>query len=967
MRRHLWSLAAAVLAVLLTISSAAAQGRQTAVLTGTVTSSDGATVPGATITVTSPALQGPQTAVTDDNGVYVLRGLPPGAYVITAELQGLSTFKREVTVPLGQTVTIDAVLQLAGLSEAVTVAAEAPVVTNPTIGANLAANTINMLPLALRRPVDIALLSPAVNDNTPNVGQLSISGAFAYDNVFLVDGVDVNDNTFGSANNLFVEDGIQETQILTSGISAEYGRFSGGVVNVVTKRGGDAFSGSFRTSLSNPSWQDENPFEETSGITHPDRMGKVYEGTFGGPILRSKIWFFSSGRFEDTLEPLTLSQSGLPYNLGVTNKRGQAKVTGTIWQGHTVSGSYMNNSTEQRDRPGVTSVDLRSIDAVRTQPNTLLVVNWQGVLSSRLFATAQVSRKKQSIEGSGGDSTAIIDSPFRTRGVSSGVPNNLNYNAPFFDALDPTGRDNFQVTGSLSYFLTTPKFGSHDIKGGFERFTATSTGGNSQSSTGYVFYSDYRLGADGKPLVLSNGRLVPQFVPGVSRLYNWLARRGSQTDITTDSLYLHDRFTVGRQWTFDAGLRYENNHGDATGDITVVNTSSLVPRLAATFDLFGNGKWVAQSTYSHYAGKYSDANFGSNADTSNPSLVRYIYTGPAGEGFDFAPGLDPANYGDILDGSFATANVFIEDGLSAPITKEFTASLGGQFTERAHAKLTFVNRSMGRFVEDFTTLDNGKTEVIRDGVNYGLLDNIYYRNTDDLERNYRALILQGGYRPFGSLQLNGNYTLQIRNEGTYEGEARNQPGLTSVYGDFPETLSPRNNPYGRFDDFQEHKVRLWGIYTVDARRFGTIDLSALYGYNSALSFSYFATSVPLSAAQLAAGAQYESIAPGATQTLYYGDRGAGRFNAWKTVDLGVNYAVPILRRFRPYVKLDVLNAFNDESLKGFNTAITPNNAGPRDALGLPLEYVQGPNFGRAQVLADHPLGREFRVLLGFRF
>jgi hypothetical protein len=859
------------------------------------------------------------------------------------------------------------VLQIAGVSEAVTVAAEAPVVNNPTVGANIAANTVNMLPLALRRPVDIALLSPAVNDNTPNLGQLSISGAFAYDNVFLVDGVDVNDNTFGSANNLFVEDGIQETQVLTSGISAEYGRFSGGVINVVTKRGGDAFGGSFRTTLSNPSWQDENPFEESSNITHPDRMGKVYEGTFGGPILRSKLWFFSSGRYEDTLEPLTLSQSGVPYNLGVTNKRGQVKVTGTVWQGHTVSGSYMNNATEQRDRPGVTSVDLRSIDASRTQPNDLLVVNWQGVLSSRLFATAQVSRKQQSIEGSGGESTAIIDSPFRTRGVSTGVPNNLNYNAPFFDALDPTGRDNFQVTGSLSYFLTTPRFGSHDIKGGFERFTATSTGGNSQSSTGYVFYSDYRLGADGRPLVLDNGRLVPQFVPGVSRLYNWIARRGSTTDITTDSLYLHDRFTVGKQWTFDAGLRYENNHGDATGDITVVNTSSLVPRLAATYDVLGTGRLVAQTTYSHYAGKYSDANFGANADTSNPSLVRYIYTGPAGEGFEFAPGLDPANYGQILDGSFATANVFVEDGLSAPITKEFTASIGGQFSERLHAKLTFVNRAMSRFVEDFTTLDGGKTEVIRDGVNYGLFDNIVYRNTDDLRRDYRALILQGGYRPFGALQLNGNYTVQIRNEGTYEGEARNQPGLTSVFGDFPETLSPRNNPDGRFDDFQRHKVRLWGIYTLDAGRFGAVDLSALYSYNSALSFSYFATSVPLSAAQLAAGADYEGIAPGATQTLFFGDRGAGSFNAWKTVDLGVNYAVPIFRRFRPYVKLDVLNAFNDESLKGFNTALTPNNAGARDELGLPLEYVLGPRFGQAQVLTDHPLGREFRVLLGFRF
>jgi hypothetical protein len=967
MLRYLSWWTATCLAVAMAAGPAGAQGRQTAILTGTVTSSDGATVPGATVSITSPALQGAQTAVTDLNGVYVLRGLPPGTYAISIELSGMSTVTRESVVPLGQTVNVDAVLQLAGVSEAVTVAAEAPSVTNPTLGANIDANTVNMLPLVTRRPVDIALLSPNVNDNTPNVGQISIAGAFAFDNVFLIDGVDVNDNTFGTANNLFVEDGIQETQVLTSGISAEYGRFSGGVINVVTKRGGDTFNGSFRTTLSNPDWQDENPFEESSGITHPDRMGQVYEGTFGGPILRSKVWFFGSARYEDTLDPQTLRETGTPYNLGVTNKRGQLKITGTLWQGHTVSGSYMNNATEQRDRPGVTSVDVRSLDASRTLPNDLLVINWQGVLSSRLFATAQVSRKNQSIEGSGGDSTAIIDSPFRSIGVATGVPNNLNYNAPFFDALDPTGRDNFQVTGSLSYFLTTPHFGSHDIKGGVERFTATSTGGNSQTSTGYVFYSDYRLGPDNRPLVLDNGRLIPRFVPGASLLYNWIATRGSTTDITTDSVYVHDRFTIGKHWTFDAGLRYENNHGDATGDIVVVNTSSLVPRLAATVDLLGNGRWIAQSTYSHYAGKYSDANFGANANTSNPSLVRYVYRGPAGEGFDFAPGLDPASYSELLDGSFATANVFVQDGLSSPLTKEFTASLGGQIGERFNAKLTFVDRSMSRFVEDFTTRDTGKTDVIRDGVSYGLFDNIVYDNTDELQRDYQALVLQGQYRPFSALQLNGNYTAQLENDGNFEGEARNQPGLTSTFGDYPETLSPRNNPVGRFDDFQRHKVRLWGIYTLNMDRFGMLDVSALYSYNSALTFSYGATNVPLSAAQLAAGAGYEGIGPGARQTLFFGARGAGSFNPWQTVDLGLNYAVPVLKQLRPYVKLDVLNLFNDDSLRGFNTAVTPDASGPRDELGLPLNYVTGPRFGQAAQLIDHPLGREFRVLLGFRF
>ena len=109
----------------------------------------------------------------------------------------------------------------------------------------LHANEINTLPPAARRSSSPSS-RPASRTTAPNAGQVTIGGAFAYDNVFLINGVDINDNLFGTANNLFIEDAIEETQVLTSGISAEYGRFSGGVVNVVTKRGGDIFSGSFR-------------------------------------------------------------------------------------------------------------------------------------------------------------------------------------------------------------------------------------------------------------------------------------------------------------------------------------------------------------------------------------------------------------------------------------------------------------------------------------------------------------------------------------------------------------------------------------------------------------------------------------------------------------------------------------------------------------------------------------------------
>src|SRR5438874_11513077 len=113
----------------------------------------------------------------------------------------------------------------------------------------------------------------------------------------MVNGVDINDNLFAQPQNLFIEDAIEETQVLTSGISAEYGRLTGGVINAITRSGGNSFSGSARTNLSNPSWTTETPFEVSRGTTHLAQLSRTYEGTFGGPLVRNRLWFFTSGRY----------------------------------------------------------------------------------------------------------------------------------------------------------------------------------------------------------------------------------------------------------------------------------------------------------------------------------------------------------------------------------------------------------------------------------------------------------------------------------------------------------------------------------------------------------------------------------------------------------------------------------------------------------------------------------------------
>src|SRR5262249_10859411 len=202
-------------------------------------------------------------------------------------------------------------MKAAGVAETVEVVAETPApIATPIVGANFKHEEIEALP-GPRTLAGIATLSPGLSDVTPHAGQGSINGAVAFDNVFMLNGVDVNDNLFGSPQNLFIEDAIQETQTLTSGISAEYGRFSGGVVNAISKSGGNTFSGSGRINLTNPSWSTETPFEVKNGTTHKDVLSKTYEGTFGGPIVHDRLWFFSAGRWATTNTATTFPETAI--------------------------------------------------------------------------------------------------------------------------------------------------------------------------------------------------------------------------------------------------------------------------------------------------------------------------------------------------------------------------------------------------------------------------------------------------------------------------------------------------------------------------------------------------------------------------------------------------------------------------------------------------------------------------------
>ena len=309
-----------------------------------------------------------------------------------------------------------------------------------------------------------------------------------------------------------------------------------------------------------------------------------------------------------------------------------------------------------------------------------------------------------------------------------------------------------------------------------------------------------------------------------------------------------------------------------------------MPRLGATYDLRGDGKYRFDATYSEYAGKYSESQFANNTTVGNPRGVFLVYLGPDGEGLDFAPGFDLDNYA-AFGANDGTQNVFTDPNISSPIVDEITLSAGMELGRGGFAKVIYTDRSYGNFVEDFVCAtaggvacpgpgDTGTTNVVVEGIEVGEFNNTVFANTDVPSRDYQALQLIGRYRINDNWTVDGNWTHQLKNEGNFEGEGTNTPGSSSLFGDFPGYFTPdRHFPNGTLNDYEQDKIRIWSVYNLGLGRAGNLSIGGLMNYNSGTTDSLTDT-IPrsFSAITTAPLAGYLS-APSANQTVFFGERG----------------------------------------------------------------------------------------------
>jgi hypothetical protein len=714
-------LAAVVLLAAAPASAQIGQGR----LTGQVTDAQGAVLPGVTVTATSPSLIGTRTAVTEPDGKFILVSLPSGVYKLTFDLQGFRQFAREnVQVVLGQTISVDAQMQIGGLAENVVVTGASPVVdvTTTKVGTNLKGEELIGVP----NSTDVwGALSeaPGVRMQGFDVGGSHKSQQSGYE-VFGVqnqarvvsDGVDHTEGVGGTG---FYEDYFANEEVAVSALGADVEMNSPGAAIVTTiKSGGNTFKGLEHLSYEPSNFVGSNaaPADiKGRGYTcptnsagqqqcaNPNLLFWEVHADVGGPIKRDKVWFYAAyNHFK-----IDKVVSGVPQNVATDigifdNETGKA-----TWKGNarnTLIG-YFQQGRKQKPKRGLST--LLPPESVRAQDSysRMYKGEWQFVASDRAFLNVNVGN-------------FTLDWPMKVQVDPTTKPplafrSNLSVGGAGWNAFT-TGRKKPQLKAQMTYYLPD-KGGSHDLKFGFEDI-----------------YDWYRLGING-----TSGPVRYSFPSPTSTQADRVRfvdigatgdfEKGWNASPNVDkhyAFYAQDRWAPNNRLSLTAGVRvdyqdlgYLDGHrhpliSDVTGQTadggrifpadTVVTGKSLVTntnvaaRVGFSYNLTGKGNSVLKGFYGRYYNNIADG-----FSAANPGGANYV-------DYNF---LDQ-NHNNRYDGpselgSFRTriggADAPVNPNLKTPYTDEMSGSFEQQFWGESSARLTYVRKHQAQYLPFYFT------------------------------------------------------------------------------------------------------------------------------------------------------------------------------------------------------------------------------------------------------------------------
>ncbi len=333
MRRILLSVMAVVCLPVILVLAPAVLGQATSgSIEGRVTDASGAVVVGAEVTAQNPSTGLTQTSKTDNDG-YLLRNLPPGTYSITVGKDGFKKVEQGgILLLIDQKLRLDFALAPGAASETVTVTGEASLLQTQSAetGEVIGTRQILDLPLLGRNFLQLSLLTPGVvNGEGGNTLNLSVNGQREFANSVLIDGIEATGNRNNDTNLRPSVDAVEEFKVATSDYSAEFGRAAGGVISIQAKSGTNGYHGDLYEFYRPNSTAAQNYSFSGPGQS-PDLSQHNFGGTFGGPIIKDKTFFFVSYEQERLRNTITYLDAVPPTNQIVFNPDGSADLSGLL-------------------------------------------------------------------------------------------------------------------------------------------------------------------------------------------------------------------------------------------------------------------------------------------------------------------------------------------------------------------------------------------------------------------------------------------------------------------------------------------------------------------------------------------------------------------------------------------------------------------------------------------------------------
>ena len=805
--------------VLVAIVAAPAAADTTGKLSGTVVGADGQTLPGVSVTAESPALiGGSRTVVTDADGIYNFPALPPGVYTVRAELDGfVGQERRELEVRLDRATQLDIEMASATVTEEIVVSAETPVVDVEQVSISQTFNNDYLSNAAVgstNRSYQ-TILGNAAGVVTSG-GNPIVFGSTIGESAFLIDGVDTTDPVTATFGTNFNYDAIEEISFMTAGFEAQYGRATGGVVNLITKSGGNEFSGTVDVRYA------ENGFNENGD--HFDRDENVTDftnptATFGGPIVRDKAWFFTSGEWVDT----SLTPTGAPTTRKFEGINYLGKAT---WQVNPSWQAVVKASGEDTDIDNDDSDRTIAAEATtfQEQATDIIQVDVSGILSQRDLwdLKAALYRAELNAFPQSGD----LQTPGHVDFFTGETYINAS-NAQFSD------RDRDELATSYTRFAEGFA-GSHELKVGLEYADLHFDSHNFTTGNGLQFQDDART-----PFVLA---VSPDAGP-------------VESNGTLQTVYLQDAWQPRSNLTLKLGLRYDQVGFDNNEGTEIADLSKVQPRVGVAWDIGGDGKNVARLAW----GQFMHPNALTLPDfarTANSPFAFYLscsaFVGDRefcesfgarppldANGFTFQRFIDDPVGFDPLGWILTPANLFgsqpniIDPGLDPMYSEQLVVGFERELGPRTSVELSYIDKDTDDIFEDTCNgnLDSPSADAA--------CDFFVVANLPQLKRDYRGAIVRFESRATDWLHLLASY----------------------VYSKSRSTVEYTQNAGSDFDHFPEHFVNRYG-YAFDDRRHrvklnGYVDLpwDLLLGFDAFWS-SEFAYDVTRAAEEAGYGLEF---------------------------------------------------------------------------------------------------------------